>query len=123
MTKRVFVEDCAVLDVADVPIPQPEPLPLNLPGAGPAIPKSLDSGLSVIVTSTWADGQETTTTVGITATYPHFGGVRFWLLCECGRRSGKLYGTLQDKKYSCRLCRNLVYRSQYLKSPRSLGFR
>lgn len=76
------------------------------------------------VASTWTDGERTTTTVDITATYPFFGGVRYWLLCpKCDRRSGKLYGTLQDKNYSCRLCRNLVYRCQYLKSPRSLVFR
>ena len=77
---KVFVEDCGCLHVADVPIlpqPQPEPVPLNLPGAGPPVP---DPGLSMSVESTWSDGERTTIKVGIAATYPFFGGVRYWLV-------------------------------------------
>ncbi len=40
----------------------------------------------------------------------HFGGVRRWLLCKCGRRCRVLYG---GKYFRCRHCYRLTYESQY----------
>ncbi len=45
-----------------------------------------------------------------TFTRPHYGGHRFWLVCECGKRQSKLYkvGALS---FSCRGCHDLTYES------------
>jgi hypothetical protein len=41
----------------------------------------------------------------------HFGGSRAWFRCpSCGRRCGKLYG---GKRFYCRSCRAVSYRSQH----------
>jgi hypothetical protein len=40
----------------------------------------------------------------------HFGGKRPWLICmDCGRRVGVIY--LRVKKFACRHCHDLTYRS------------
>jgi hypothetical protein len=53
------------------------------------------------------------------ATWPHFGGVRWWLVCplvtngrRCGRRVTKLYiGSQWGRYFGCRMCWNLTYTS------------
>lgn len=50
-------------------------------------------------------------TIPITTVRPHFGGKRFWFLCACGRRSGKLYLPRGQQVFRCRFCHNLTYKS------------
>ena len=45
-------------------------------------------------------------------TYPHFGGVRLWFRCPCGRRAVKLYRPMHELHFKCRTCHGLVYQSQ-----------
>jgi hypothetical protein len=56
--------------------------------------------------------------IGLTATHPHFGGVRFWFHCpcersgqRCGRRVRVLYSTDDEMGWACRRCCRLQYRS------------
>jgi hypothetical protein len=53
------------------------------------------------------DGQ----TIRLTTTQPHFGGQRFWFVCGCGRRSGRLYLPAGETLFRCRLCCDLTYQS------------
>jgi hypothetical protein len=69
--------------------------------------------LSYIVNATQFDYQ-----VGLTATSPRFGGLRWWFICPlvvngrpCGRRVGKLYLPPGGRYYGCRHCYNLTYTS------------
>jgi len=53
--------------------------------------------------------------VGLTATYPHLGGVRWWFICPargCGRRVGKLLKAPGGKYFFCRRCLGIGYQSQ-----------
>ncbi len=53
--------------------------------------------------------------VGLTATYPHLGGVRWWFVCPargCGRRVGKLLKAPGVKYFVCRHCLGIGYQSQ-----------
>lgn len=47
--------------------------------------------------------------IGIEATPCHFGGVRYWFWCRCGRRVGVLYAP--GKYWRCRRCYNITYQS------------
>jgi hypothetical protein len=56
--------------------------------------------------------------IPITTTYPHIGGVRYWLRCPvehdrkpCGRRVKKLYLPPGEQIFGCRQCYDLTYRS------------
>jgi hypothetical protein len=56
--------------------------------------------------------------VGLEATRPRFGGLRWWFLCPlvvrgvpCGRRVGKLYLPPGGRYFGCRHCHDLTYRS------------
>ena len=78
--------------------------------------------VSMNVETIWGDGQRTYQRIGLTDTNPHFGGIRWWLVCpRCGRRAGKLYATVGDRNFACRVCRRLVYKSQYWKRRPSWG--
>ncbi len=75
--------------------------------------------------------------VGLTATRPRFGGVRWWFLCPltvngkaCGRRVGKLYLPPRGRYFGCRHCHQLSYSScqehdkrvdALLRNPEALG--
>lgn len=50
-------------------------------------------------------------TIRVTTTRPHLGGERFWLVCGCARRSGKLYLPDGETVFRCRLCYDLTYQS------------
>ena len=55
--------------------------------------------------------------VSVTQTTLHSGGIRFWLLCpRCSRRAVNLYAKRASKQLACRVCVQLVYKSQYCKS-------
>jgi len=49
--------------------------------------------------------------ISTTWTRPHLGGKRFWFLCGCGRRVGKLYIAPGQNNFRCRRCCNLTYDS------------
>ena len=68
----------------------------------------------------WGDGepQSEDYPVGLTATRPRFGGLRWWFLCPlaprgspCGRRVGKLYLPPRGRYFGCRRCHGLTYTS------------
>jgi hypothetical protein len=42
---------------------------------------------------------------------PHLGGKRFWFVCGCGRRIGRLYLPPGQRAFRCRHCNSLTYRS------------
>ena len=47
----------------------------------------------------------------IATTLPYLGGRRFWFLCGCGRRVGKVYLPSEQQIFACRICHNLTYKS------------
>jgi hypothetical protein len=56
--------------------------------------------------------------VGLSATRPRFGGLRWWFVCPlavdgvaCGRRVGKLYLPPHGRYFGCRHCHRLTYTS------------
>jgi hypothetical protein len=42
---------------------------------------------------------------------PHLGGKRFWFLCRCGRRAGRLSLSPGHRIFRCRTCYHLTYES------------
>jgi hypothetical protein len=66
-----------------------------------------------------AEGRELTERVQLLTTKPHFGGVRWWFECPfswkggepCGRRVGKLYLPPRERRFGCRQCHDLTYKS------------
>jgi hypothetical protein len=50
----------------------------------------------------------------LVATQPHYGGLRWFIVCVCGRRVAKLYLPFGRCGFRCRHCRQLRYRSQRL---------
>ena len=48
----------------------------------------------------------------IATTYPHFGGCRKWIICNCGKRVRKLYRPESKTFFKCRNCHDLMYQSQ-----------
>ena len=46
------------------------------------------------------------------------GGVRWWLVCSCGRRCRTIYLRPASCDWRCRQCTNLIYRSQLLRGRR-----
>lgn len=40
-----------------------------------------------------------------------FGGVRWWLVCDCGRRVLKVYCPPGGRRFACRTCHGLTYTS------------
>jgi hypothetical protein len=49
--------------------------------------------------------------IPVTAVRPHLGGKRFWFVCGCGTRAGRLYLPPGQRAFRCRDCCNLTYRS------------
>jgi hypothetical protein len=50
-------------------------------------------------------------TIRLATTRPHFGGDRFWFVCECKGRVGRLYLLNGEAVFRCRLCCGLTYQS------------
>jgi hypothetical protein len=65
-----------------------------------------------------ADAGEATYT--FTTSRPNFGGVRWWLVCQCGRRVATMYRAEEHGGHICRTCAGLSYLSQRLKAPERL---
>jgi hypothetical protein len=68
----------------------------------------------------WGDGpsQSEDYHVGLEATRPRFGGLRWWFHCplvvngrHCGRRVGKLHLPPHGRYFGCRRCHRLTYTS------------
>ncbi len=49
--------------------------------------------------------------IELTTTPPHLGGQRYWFLCECSRRVGRLYLPNGETLFRCRVCCDLTYQS------------
>jgi hypothetical protein len=49
--------------------------------------------------------------IPVTTVRPHLGGKRFWFVCDCGTRAGRLYLPPGQRAFRCRDCCNLTYRS------------
>ena len=104
-SNRLWVERCAVLDAVEI---------------GHRFER-IDHGYSsfIYVETSMADGRRKDHRIQLTSTKPHLGGMRWWLVCPiCGKRVCKLYNWAQDLAFACRLCRRLVYESQYRKPPK-----
>jgi hypothetical protein len=56
-------------------------------------------------------GQDVEVRVPLEATRPHFGGVRWWGRCPCGRRVTKLHLAPDAVHFACRQCHGLTYAS------------
>lgn len=48
--------------------------------------------------------------MGLDKTPCNYGGYRYWFICNCGKRTSKLY--LRNYYFRCRCCHDLTYRSQ-----------
>ena len=58
------------------------------------------------------DAQQVHEAFDLTATRPHFGGVRWWIRCRCWRRVAKLYKAPNGHLFRCRECHRLSYSSR-----------
>ncbi|OGR01458.1 MAG: hypothetical protein A2511_00880 [Deltaproteobacteria bacterium RIFOXYD12_FULL_50_9] len=59
------------------------------------------------------NGKDKIKDISLVATYPPFGGIRWWFLCpHCGKKKTHLYFSFVNPgKIACRQCENLTYRS------------
>ena len=109
----MIVEDCGVVDVAEVH----RALKDYAHKSACSIGSLALRGLSVTLTLTGLDGTRTRIDVDLTTTEPYFGGSRLWFLCpRCERRAGKLYIAEELRQVGCQVCLRLVYATQYRKS-------
>jgi hypothetical protein len=114
---RLWAEDCASVEVAQLPRPFQAPEPEFVRLRKLAEPRR-ELPQVARFTATWSDGRDSRHVVELVMTRPHFGGVRYWFLCpRCERRVGKLYGPCVGS-LGCRGCLHLAYLSQYSKWPR-----
>ena len=49
--------------------------------------------------------------IPVTTVRPHLGGRRFWFVCGCGTRAGRLFLPPGQRAFRCRHCHSLTYRS------------
>lgn len=49
--------------------------------------------------------------IPVTTVRPYLGGKRFWFVCGCGQRVGRLYLPMGQQVFRCRHCYNLTYQS------------
>ena len=111
---QTWVEDCGVLDIALAPKPEAAFHSDSVWGRFQSQARRTDPYLDV--TATWDDLRQTRERIQLTTTRPQFGGARYWYVCpSCGRRCGKLYAPEWDRRFACRICRDLVYEVQYRK--------
>ncbi len=57
-------------------------------------------------------------TIPLATVRPPLGGKRFWFLCGCGKRVGRLYLPTGQRAFRCRCCYNLTYWSARKHDPR-----
>jgi len=108
-SKRLWVQHCLAVGIAKSVRRKGDSLPRSL-----LIPGLYDRTVFLVISSN--DGRHSSRIrVRVTTSYPNFGGVRYWYVCpRCQRRSGKLYA-LETDVLGCRVCLDLVYKSQYRK--------
>jgi hypothetical protein len=57
-------------------------------------------------------------TIPVTTVRPPLGGKRFWFVCSCGQRAGRLYLPPGQQVFRCRHCHYLTYRSAQTQDKR-----
>jgi hypothetical protein len=73
----------------------------------------LDAERLTLNFTTGSDRRPIEQSIRLTATYPHFGGRRWWMTCpETGKRCGKLYSNAGSDLFLSREALGLAYRSQ-----------
>ncbi len=99
--RRVNCEECTRVCISDFTVRDV----VFPPGRGPG-PRVIPlEGRFGAETVRWA--------VQVTATAPHYGGVRLWWLCPlCRRRCRMLYAPPGSTVLACRFCHGLNYASQ-----------
>jgi hypothetical protein len=87
-----------------------------------------DDDLRVLRLSYTLDGEPVELPIAVEATYPVFGGRRWWFRCPlithgtpCGRRAAKLH--LRGRYFGCRQCHGLVYYSSKTAHQRERALR
>jgi len=135
---RRLVEDCRVLDIAELkrrglfdhPVGHPfihaQPLKIrdDLDGIDywltEQYPGDLILRITYLVYDCWRGERERISTgIELSTTPCHYGGQRYWFRCPmendfivCNRRGAKLYRPPSEQLYACRSCHNLTYQSQ-----------
>jgi hypothetical protein len=118
-TTRLLVESCAHISVAALASAGVFRLPTGTEFTG-----TLDGSVfriylegqrwqRLIITSLCNGSvrEDSTQSFGLSATLCHFGGYRYWLGCQCGRRVGMIHLRPDEKRFGCRTCLDLQYRS------------
>ena len=95
VARHATIERCAVLRVRDL-------LPELRSRSNPAQPTS------ITVSSRVTRGQ----TLALVPSRPHFGGVRWWIVCGCRRRVDTVYLPPGSSFFACRRCHQLAYATQ-----------
>lgn len=133
-SKRLPVEDCAVLDASRWTSTGVLAVPLGWrAGSFGYHVDSSDWGEPVIwlhYTLPRSD-EHFDYPIRMTGTRPNFGGLRWWFLCpvlmrgsrNCGRRVGKLYLPPGGRYFACRACYDLTYESCQTSDKRVSWFR
>lgn len=98
---RASVDACEVFDINE----------LNRRGHLPTPPAD-ETWISFRITEGNGNGQTVTQYLRVERVPRHFGGVRPYFRCWCGRRAEKLYQLCGHGFYRCRRCQNLAYQSQ-----------
>jgi hypothetical protein len=88
-SKKTTVEECLVLNVRDL---------------------RLDRRAGLEATFT-AEVGGTSTRLRAVSSPCRFGGVRWWIVCSCGRRVLKVYRPPGGLRFACRTCHGLTYTS------------
>lgn len=87
--RRTTVEECQALHVRDL---------------------RLDGGLGAEASFTVKVG-DTVSRFRAVSSPCRFGGVRWWIVCTCGRRVLKVYRPPGELRFACRTCHELTYTS------------
>ena len=127
-TARLTVEECPILLCISAfdrgglfDVPPGSPTTVTWPGLEGWTPTTrmecylahTGSGLRIVIPDQLArpDFSFEAQSIRLTKTRPHLGGERYWFLCECERRVGRIYLPSGQRVFRCRLCYNLTYRS------------
>jgi hypothetical protein len=128
-TNRLTVEECPILLCMNAfyrgglfDVPPGSPMMVTWPGIEGWSPTtrmecylahSGSSGLRIVIPDQLArpgfsfEAQS----IRLTRTRPHLGGERYWFLCDCARRAGRIYLPPGQRIFRCRRCYYLTYRS------------